>query len=55
MNEQAPEMYDMDFRDYVAVAAMQALIQVGNRDPEGISADAYLMADAMIKHRKVSE
>lgn len=55
MSNKTPEMYDMDFRDYVAVAAMQALIQVGNRDPEGIASDAYIMADAMIEHREASE
>lgn len=53
MSEQTVEMYDMDFVDYVAVAAMQAIVQskgIGN--PTVVATLAYDFAQAMCRERE---
>lgn len=53
MSDQTVEMYDMDFVDYVAVAAMQALIQSKGPGNAAVTAElAYDFAQAMCRERE---
>ena len=52
----APFDMGMSLRDYIAIHAMQSLIQGGQHpNVHGLCRDSYKVADAMIEHRVSGE